>query len=63
MFGTSTKAKAPPTREQAAATCRGQVEAAVTLALSAKVHRIDVADLLESIATRLRMAHATMTPL
>jgi len=44
VFRTSTKS-APPTRQEASATCRGQIEAAVTLALSANVHRIDCADL------------------
>jgi hypothetical protein len=59
MFTNRTKT---PSREEAAATFRGSVEAAVTIALSARVHRIDVADLLESQARRLRMAHATLTP-
>jgi hypothetical protein len=60
VFRTSTKS-APPTRQEASATCRGQIEAAVTLALSANVHRIDCADLLESIATQLRVAHSMRT--
>jgi hypothetical protein len=55
-FRTSTKA--PPTREEAAATCRGAVQVAVEAAMNAKVHPIDVADLIEAVATRLRMAHA-----
>jgi hypothetical protein len=55
-FRTSTKA--PPTREEAAATCRGAVQVAVETALNQKAHPIDLADMLEAIATRLRTAHA-----
>ena len=54
----ASKTKAPPTREEAAATCRGQVEVAVQTAMNAKVHPIDVADMLEAAATRLRVAHS-----
>jgi hypothetical protein len=54
----TTKTKAAPTREEAAATCRGQVEVAVQTALNAKVHPVDVADLLDAAATRLRVSHS-----
>ena len=57
MFRTKTSS-APPTREEAAATCRGQIEVAIQTAMNAKVHPIDLADLLESQAERLRMACA-----
>ncbi|MGA2254419.1 MAG: hypothetical protein ABSG53_07145 [Thermoguttaceae bacterium] len=57
MFGTS-KTKAAPTPAEAAASLLGRIAQAVELALADRLHRVDIADALESHATRLRLAHS-----
>jgi hypothetical protein len=55
MFKTKS---AKPTPAEASATLRGTIEQAITVALANRVHKLDAADVLESQATRLRVAHS-----
>ena len=57
LFGTS-KTKAAPTPAVAAASLRGRISQAVELALADRLHKLDVADALESQAEQLRMSCA-----
>jgi hypothetical protein len=57
MF-TSTKT---PSRQEAAATLRHELIAAIQRALDHKVHKLDAADLLETEANNLRLRHQMTT--